>query len=58
MNQGGPMSAEEVERFRALPFWEDGVRVRLWDDDAKSWLVKLPALERYLPHLEASLRRA
>ncbi len=58
MHQGGPMSAEEIERFRSLPFWEDGVRVRLWDDDAKSWLVKLPPLERYLPHLEASLRRA
>jgi predicted HD phosphohydrolase len=54
--QGGPMSPEEIEAFRARPFWHEGVKVRTWDDDAKRWEMPLPPLERFVRHLEASFR--
>ena len=33
--QGGAMSPEEVEAFRATPHYESGVALRRWDDAAK-----------------------
>jgi len=33
--QGGPMSAGEVEAFRAEPRFREAVRLRLWDDRGK-----------------------
>jgi len=53
--QGGPMTPEEVDAYRRLPFWEEGVRLRIWDDNAKSWRTPIQPLEHYLPQLEASL---
>ncbi len=58
MQQGGPMKADEIDAFRALPFWQEGVDVRTWDDNAKAWLISLESLDHYLPHLEASLGSA
>jgi predicted HD phosphohydrolase len=55
--QGGPMSPQEIEAFRAQPFWAEGVKVRTWDDDAKAWETPLPPLERFIGHLEASFRK-
>ncbi len=34
--QGGPMSPEEAEAFAQLPYFNETVRVRLWDDRAKT----------------------
>jgi [1-hydroxy-2-(trimethylamino)ethyl]phosphonate dioxygenase len=34
--QGGPMSDDEVRRFRREPYHREAVRVRLWDDQGKS----------------------
>ncbi|HWE39608.1 MAG TPA: HD domain-containing protein [Isosphaeraceae bacterium] len=53
--QGGPMSAEEVEGFRASPHFEDAVRLRRWDDEAKDPGLLVPGLEAYVPDLEAAL---
>ena len=33
--QGGPFRGEEIARFEALPYAEDAVRLRRWDDLAK-----------------------
>lgn len=33
--QGGPMTPEEVEAFRAQPHWQDAVKLRRWDEAAK-----------------------
>jgi len=33
--QGGPMDAEEINRFEANPWHQDAVRLRLYDDDGK-----------------------
>jgi [1-hydroxy-2-(trimethylamino)ethyl]phosphonate dioxygenase len=50
--QGGPMSAPEVRRFEAQPFWQDAVRVRRWDDQGKIAGLKTPGLETYLSLIE------
>jgi len=33
--QGGPMSAEQVARFEANPYYRDAVKLRRYDDDGK-----------------------
>ena len=46
--QGGIFGETEAEGFRAQPFAEDGVRVRLWDDRAKLAGAKTPSLSHYI----------
>ncbi len=46
--QGGPMPAAEAARFEALPFAEDAVRLRRWDDSAKTPGLATPSLAYYL----------
>ena len=46
--QGGPMTAAELARFEALPFAQDAVRLRRWDDLAKLPGVETPGLAYYL----------
>lgn len=55
--QGGPMNAEEVEEFEALPFFEDAVQLRRFDDLGKEPDLATPELEHYRPYLEAGLRQ-
>ena len=45
--QGGPMSANEVPRFEAEPFWREALRVRRWDDQGKVAGLKTLALSEY-----------
>lgn len=54
--QGGPMSPAEVEAFEKVAYTKEGVRLRIWDDNAKQKGIELPPFERYLPKLEACLR--
>lgn len=54
--QGGPMSDDEVSQFEAMPHSDWGVEVRIWDDKAKVRGFELPAIERFVPFLEASLK--
>jgi predicted HD phosphohydrolase len=54
--QGGPMSDDEIDVFRSQPGWEAGVRLRVWDDEAKVWETTLPPLKHFARHLEAALR--
>jgi phosphonate degradation associated HDIG domain protein len=49
--QGGPMGDDEVLLFEALPFAEQAVALRRWDDLAKRPRKKTPPLEHYLPLL-------
>ena len=51
--QGGPFDAREAQSFIALPFAEDAVRVRRYDDRAKIAGAATPPLESF-----ASLLRA
>jgi phosphonate degradation associated HDIG domain protein len=51
--QGGPMSDAEMRRFAALPFAEDAVRLRRWDDLAKTPGRPVPPVGHYLSLLES-----
>ncbi|WP_438269989.1 phosphonate degradation HD-domain oxygenase [Paludisphaera mucosa] len=53
--QGGPMSPEEAERFRASPHAEAAVILRRCDDSAKTPDLVVPGVEDYLPWIERAL---
>ena len=55
--QGGPMSPEEVQVFTQSPNWRSKVRVRIWDDRAKTPGAEVPNLEFYRELLTAHLSR-
>ncbi|MFM1988677.1 MAG: hypothetical protein RJA99_1634 [Pseudomonadota bacterium] len=56
--QGGPMDDDAILRFRALPYAEDAVRLRRWDDLAKIAGRPTPSVSRYLALLAALADRA
>lgn len=53
--QGGLMSAEEIETFRAHPQHAEAVRVRRFDEAAKDPRASTPDFDYYLRHVEACL---
>jgi phosphonate degradation associated HDIG domain protein len=55
--QGGLMSADEVEAFRANPLCAEAVRLRRFDEGAKDPRAKTPDFDYYLRHV-ATCRRA
>lgn len=54
--QGGPFSAELAAGFIALPYAVGAVRLRRWDDGAKTPGKPTPDLAHFRPYLEASLQ--
>lgn len=54
--QGGPMSAQEVQRFESEGYFREAVRVRLWDDQGKVAGLKTPPLTSYIAMIEAAAR--
>lgn len=50
--QGGPFDDAEIARFEALPFAQDAVRLRRWDDLAKTPGRETPGLGYYLALLD------
>jgi [1-hydroxy-2-(trimethylamino)ethyl]phosphonate dioxygenase len=55
--QGGPMSADEVSRFRALPHAEAAVRLRRFDEGAKVADLPTPPVTHFLPYVRRCLRQ-
>ena len=53
--QGGPMTADEAERFAALPHAAAAVALRRWDDAAKVPDLDVPGLEHYIDCIAAAL---
>jgi phosphonate degradation associated HDIG domain protein len=53
--QGGPMASEEVRDFEENPFFRSAMRVRRWDDEAKTPGLETPPLEHYVPFLERAI---
>lgn len=51
--QGGPMSAEEAEEFARLPFAQDAVELRRWDDLGKDPAVARLTLADFRAEIEA-----
>lgn len=51
-HQGGAMSEEEIAAFEAKPYFQDGVKVRQWDDAGKVEGLVVPDLGHYIRLLE------
>jgi [1-hydroxy-2-(trimethylamino)ethyl]phosphonate dioxygenase len=54
--QGGPMTASEVQAFRASPHHAAAVALRGWDDEAKDADAVVDGLDAYIPFLEEALK--
>jgi phosphonate degradation associated HDIG domain protein len=46
-HQGGRMNAEEAMLFESDPMYDDYIKMRTWDDQAKVVGKKLPSLQKY-----------
>jgi len=55
--QGGPMDSAEIAAFERLPFWQEAVRLRRYDEGAKVKGLATPPLAHFLPYVAQSLRR-
>ena len=55
--QGGPMSPAEAEEFRRNPYHHEAVRVRLWDEAAKTPGLATPPFDYYAPLLQRVIDR-
>ncbi len=53
--QGGPMSAPQAAAFAAEPFFADAIRLRRWDEEGKIIDYRGPALDHFLPRVQACL---
>ncbi len=56
LDQGGPMSEEEIQAFEAEPHFEAALTLRRWDDQAKAADLQTPGLESYVPLMEALMQ--
>ena len=54
--QGGPYTSAESDAFANLPYAQEAVQLRRWDDCGKVPDMSLPPIEYFIPALEASLR--
>lgn len=55
--QGGPFAEAQLEAFEATSGWQDAVRLRRWDDEAKQTGVRTRALADYRDLLTGLVRR-
>ena len=55
--QGGFMSPKEVDEFEYHPHYKVGVKVRIYDDNAKVKGLKLDPIEKYVKHMEAAMKK-
>ncbi len=55
--QGGPMSADEIAAFEALPYWREAVKLRRYDEQAKVKGLTTPPVSHFVPFVEQSLRQ-
>ena len=53
--QGGPMTATQAATFAAEPFFTDAIRLRRWDEEGKIIDHHGPALDHFLPRVQACL---
>ena len=53
--QGGTMSDQELHEFESYTYWQDALRLRVWDDLAKDPKIHTPELSHFIDFLESSL---
>lgn len=56
--QGGAFTAEEAREFESRPYFQEGTRLRRWDDLAKVAGLATPPLDHFLPLVAAACRMA
>ena len=54
-NQGLPLTPSESEAFLALPYAEDALALRHWDEEAKTPGARTPTLADYRPIIASCL---
>lgn len=54
--QGGVFNAQEAAEFADLPFAEDAVKLRRWDEEGKEVGMRTPALAHFYRYVEACLK--
>ena len=55
--QGGPMTDAEVARFRERTHYEEAIRLRLWDDQAKVVGLQTPSLTHFEHYLKQTVKK-
>jgi predicted HD phosphohydrolase len=55
--QGGAFSRREAKQFESLPYFDDAIQLRRWDDEAKQAGLRVPSLSAYLPLLHSLARK-
>lgn len=58
LDQGGPMSEEELQQFRHEPFFEQAIALRRWDDLAKDAEMVIPDIAHFAERLQAGLDKS
>ena len=54
--QGGPFTPDEAAAFETIPHHEDAVKLRRWDEGAKSPTAETPSIEYFRRYVEDSLK--
>lgn len=54
--QGGPFTPEEAREFERQPYFEEGIRLRRWDDLAKVEGLETPSLADFLEYVPGVMR--
>ena len=49
--QGGTVSEDEAESFRAHEYFREALQLRVWDEAAKDPKLKTPSLDHYLNYI-------
>jgi phosphonate degradation associated HDIG domain protein len=55
--QGGPFKTGEVHDFESSPYYQQAVKLRHWDDQAKEAGLEVPGLEGYRDRLTKVVKR-
>jgi predicted HD phosphohydrolase len=55
--QGGPMSKDEVNAFERLPFFEDAIRIRRWDEAGKLSAMDTLSFNHFMQLAEEHLQK-
>ena len=56
--QGCPNGGDEFWAFEGLPYWQDALRLRRYDEQAKMRGLETPPIAHFLPHVAKVLRQA
>ncbi|MGB1709008.1 MAG: phosphonate degradation HD-domain oxygenase [Rubripirellula sp.] len=55
--QGGPFNIDEIQSFENLPYWENAVRLRRWDDLAKVKGMVMPEIRHFAGYMKDVLEK-